>query len=829
MTEYAGLTSDEALELRSKGFGNETSKKCSKSYWDIIRDNVFTFFNALLVGIAVCFGIFGVAEWSKYGFCVNLVLNTAIGIFQEIKSKKAVEKLSIVADSKVSVVRDGAEIKINSEGIVLGDKVILPAGCQIPADGEVISGEAEANESLLTGESVPIKKTAGSKLLAGSFLASGSVCMKATAVGQSTYASGIQNKAKEFKRAKSELMTTIMGLLKILACIIVPLGLMMGLKVWLTNGTPAVYSEAFESDVIVPAGTLMVGMIPSGMILLTSVALAVGIIKLASKKALVQDMYSIEMLARVDTIAFDKTGTLTDGKMNVDGVIIISRNFKEQKLIDSMSSFIGSFKTGNATSAAIIKKFGSVGTMSAQKVLEFSSARKTSSAVMPDGWTYVLGAPEYMTDDSDILSEAHMHTSKGMRVMLFSRRRGGLMPEGEDRYAHAYEHIALIILKDAVRPEVIGTMAWFRKNGVAVKIISGDNQSTVSQIAKEAGVEGWERYVSMEGVPDADIPSMAEDFNVFGRVSPEQKALIIKALQKKGHKVAYAGDGVNDVISLKTADCSIAMAGGADAAKAVSNIVLTDSDFDDIPAAIGEGRRVVNNITRTSTLFLMKTFSMMLLGIMTLVGLFGRFPMEMENLFLMETFVIGIASFLLSVEPCQEKLTGSFRRNILLKAFPAALLLASSVVAGMAFLSGGAPWSVSELGMRDHTVICVLYTLASFMVLARISSPMNGYRSGVFVGNLFMAVVYGLIMPLNALGGCPTSLFYKNGETGQFFLWSIKIGDEHVDALTKLFDMSQTLGALGTADWMFVAGCILAMPVVYFALDELFGRIPEKK
>lgn len=822
-----GLTSEKAAQLKSDGLANVTNKKCSKSYWDIIRDNVFTFFNALLAGIAICFLVFGVDDWSKYGFCINLVLNTVIGIIQEIRSKKAVEKLSIVCSSKASVRRDGKEIKINSDDIVLGDVVILRSGDQIPVDGDVIDGSAEANESLLTGEADAIKKESGAKVLAGSFIISGSCSIVATAVGQSTYASGIQNKAKEFKRAKSELMTTIMWLLKVLACIIVPLGFALGLKLWLTNGMPAAYTTSFESDVIIPTGTMMVGMIPSGMILLTSIALAVGIIKLASKKALVQDMYSIEMLARVDTVAFDKTGTLTDGHMKVDSIISLSRKVKDNQLVDLLSSFIGSFKTSNATSAALIAQFGSVGSMTAQEVLEFSSDRKTSSAEMPDGFIYVLGAPEYITGDSIILSEYAKLASRGLRVVLFARRHGSLQPQGEDRSADI-DPLALIVLRDGVRPAVISTMKWFKDNSVSVKIISGDNPSTVSQIAKEAGVPDWDKAVSMEGIRDEDIPQMAADFNVFGRVSPEQKAKIIKALQKQGHKVAYAGDGVNDVISLKTADCSVAMAGGADAAKAVSNIVLIDSNFDDLPAAIGEGRRVVNNITRTSTLFLMKTFSMMLLGIMTLCGLFYYFPLEMENLALMETFVIGIASFFLSVEPCQERLSGSFKRNIMVRAIPAALLLAGSVLVGKIWLSGGQTWSIVAPTMKDKTLICMLYSIASFMVLFRISVPMNGYRSGVFIGNMAGAVIYSMFLPLSAFGGCSTSLF-KIASDGVMHLWVIKIDGAYYDAFSKIFDLGGTLSALSSGDWLMILISVLAMPVAYFTMDNLFSRIPEKQ
>jgi cation-transporting P-type ATPase E len=837
--ELKGLTDGEAADLKARGLSNAVPRKCSKSYWDIIRDNVFTFFNALLAGIAVCFIVFGVGNFSKYGFCINLFLNTAIGIFQEVRSKKAVEKLSIVCEAKVPAIRSGREIKINSDDVVLGDLIVIEAGAQIPADGKVVSGSIEANESLLTGESDPIRKGIGGKLLAGSFAVSGRCVMEADAVGQGTYAAGIQSKAKEFKRAKSELMTVIMRLLKILACIIVPLGAALGVKLWATNGMPDAYSTAFESEVIIPTGTMMVGMIPSGMILLTSVALAVGIVKLASKKALVQDMYSIEMLSRVDTVAFDKTGTLTDGRMDVDSVQALSPQIMKGKaLSSSLASFLGSFSSSNATSSALIARFGSASDRKADSILEFSSARKVSSALMPDGWVYVLGAPEFMTSDKNIISGSSDLASKGLRVVLFSRRKGSLRPEGEDAGAE-WQHLALISLRDGVRPTVGKTMRWFSDNGVDVKIISGDNPRTVSQIAHEAGVAGWDRAVSMEGVGDADIPGMASRFSVFGRVSPEQKAKIIKALQAQGHKVAYAGDGVNDVISLKTADCSVAMAGGADAAKAVSNIVLIDSDFDDLPAAIGEGRRVVNNITRTSTLFLMKTFSMMMLGLLTLVGVFSAFPLEMENLALMETFVIGIASFLLSVEPNQDRLTGSFSRNIMTKALPAALLLAGSVLIGRVWLSGGQPWLADSSGMRGKTLVCMLYSVASFVVLFRICAPMNGYRAGVCAGNLFGAVMYSIFLPLSAFGGRPTT-FFQHDADGNFLFWAIDVSTEgkpietcdyatsYESVFSHVFDLTGTLSALGSSDWMFVAGCILAMPVVYYAADALFARLPQK-
>jgi len=547
-------------------------------------------------------------QFTAFGFLINVLINAIIGIIQEIRAKKTIEKLKLVTESTSYVVRNDNRISIPSANIVLDDIVEISTGKQIPVDGTIVYGTIEANEALLTGEADVIKKNIGDSVLAGSFVTSGIAFVRADSVGDYTYSAKIQAAAKDLKAVKSKLMTSIYGILKWVSVFMIPISIGLAVKLALGTFDPT-------SIIVKQVGTTIVGMVPTGMILLSSLSLAMGIVKLGKQNTMVQDLYSIEMLARVDTICFDKTGTLTNGNMEVDKIVYLKH--KNEKIIKNiMSSILMALPEKNKTSLALIDKFGIEQTYAALNIIPFSSSRKRTTVSLDDGKTYVLGAPEFITTDKAILNSVNTYANKGYRVLLLESYIGDIQEE----IPKTHEDLVFILIKDQIRKEVHATMAWFDNNDVDVKIISGDNAITVAQIAKESGIKHTDKAISLENIPDKEIPRLAKEYYIFGRVTPEQKALLIEAMQKDGKTVAYAGDGVNDILSLKTADCGIAMAGGSDAAKDVANVVLLDSNFANLPSVVNEGRRVIHNITRTSTLFLMKTFSMMLIAMLTIFG-----------------------------------------------------------------------------------------------------------------------------------------------------------------------------------------------------------------
>lgn len=670
--------SDEQVNLRIKEkLVNKVSEKFSKSYFSIVKDNLFTFFNLLGLIVCIALAIIG-AELSRFFFVVIYLANISIGIIQEIRAKKCIEKLSLMASKTVTTMRNGKEVEILSTDLVLDDIYKLSMGDQVPTDSIILSGDVEVNESLLTGESVPIKKSVGDFLYAGSFIISGTPILRADKVGKENYIEILSSKAKKYKKPHSELMTSLRIIIKSIGAIILPIALAFILKSFIFFDIPVF-------DIIDGASTVVIGMIPSGMFLLTSVALAVGVIKLARQNTLVQDLYSLEMLARVDTICFDKTGTLTDGQMSVDKTIDIDSS-ENVNLI--MSSMLSAMTSNNQTELALKDFFTQENILAVNSIIQFNSTRKFACASLSDGFTYAYGAPEFILDDNTYITVSEKindYAKQGFRVILLAKSSTPII---NDTPPQDFQPVSLILIIDHVREDAIRTIQWFKDNDVAIKVISGDNPVTVSVIASKAGVENADKYLSLEGLSDEEIIKLANDYTVFGRVSPEQKAVLVKAIKSQGHITAMTGDGVNDILALKEADCAISVGSGSQAAKNISHLVLLDNNFATMPNVVHEGRRVINNVKSSSSLFLMKTmFTIFFSLLMLFMPNAPVYPFSLSQMLLLEFFIIGIASFVLSLQPNDKRVSGTFINSVFLKALPYAILMVFSVCAVHVFKS----------------------------------------------------------------------------------------------------------------------------------------------
>ncbi len=729
-TAKEGLTSSQVEERVSSGLTNFVDTKNTKTYKSIILGNIFTFFNILCMIVAAA--LISVGAWGDCFFMVIVLANTGIGIIQEIKAKKTIEKISLVSSPTAVVIRDKFETKIPVSEVVLDDIIVFQTGKQICADCIVLEGSVEVNESLLTGESVSIKKTKGDILYGGSFVVGGKCLARVDKVGNDTYTSKLAMQAKEYRKPKSELMGTLNLIIKIIGVIIVPLAYLSFRSNYLnTNDTIETIRRTAVSTI---------GMIPAGMFLLTSMALAVGVIKLARKRTLVQDLYSIEMLARTDVLCLDKTGTITDGTMKVNNVIQLKLDCKY-----TMEQLIGSMLTAlddnNQTSRALITHFGYSKELVARTILPFNSTRKLSAVTFTTGETFVMGAPEYVikTKNKEIDGLVKTYTMKGFRVLLVAECKGEIK---DDKLPLERTPVSIIVIEDHIREDALETIKWFKENDVAIKIISGDNPITVSEVSKRVGVENADKYISLEGLTQQQVIDAVDNYTVFGRVSPEQKCILVKALKARGHKVAMTGDGVNDILALKEADCSIAMASGSEATRLVSNLVLLDSNFSSMPSVVSEGRRVINNIQKSSSLFLMKTMYTILL---TLFCLILNIPYIFENtkqVLLLETLVIGVPSFFLALQPNNERINGKFIVNLLSKAIPGALILFLNVVACYIFNT--------TLGTTSQTttMASLAITFIGLLVLFRLCKPFDIFRGCLFASMVTLTVlVLGLGNP----------------------------------------------------------------------------------
>lgn len=670
-----GLNDDQVNSRKEEGYTNLSKDNTTKSIWKILKENIFTYFNMLLLAIAILLIVFG--QYTQITFLVMAIANTVIGIIQGIKARNTLMKLKLVTTSIVEVIRNGVRVPLNTEELVLDDVYIIKNGDQIPTDSILLSGKLEVNESLLTGESLPIQKEVGDKIFAGSFVVSGSATVKASLVGEYNYIAGIQAKAKELTKPKSELVRSLNAVIKIIGILIIPLG---GLMFWSQWSAAAkvlpIDTDPFliaQQAIKATAGS-MIGMIPSGMYLLTSVALASSVIALGKQHAMVQDLYSVEMLARVNTLCLDKTGTLTDGTMRVDDVLILDGSYDLHALI---GSYLNAFTESNQTSVALTAKYPLRNDYKVLANIPFSSTRKHSAVEFEKLGTFLIGAPEYLikTKDKGLTTYITDKESAGYRVIAFCRNDGEIR-QGEVTGKNT--PIALFTLEDHIRDEAPDTITWFVENGVEIKIISGDNPLTVSEIAKKCAVPQSEKCISLEGLSNPDIANIIKDYTIFGRVSPEQKAFIIAELKRQGRTVGMTGDGVNDILAMKNADCSVAMANGSSAARNTANLVLLDSNFSSMPAAVKEGRRAVNNVQRSSALYLMKTIFTMVFTMIVLITSMGAaipYPFDPNNLLVTEMCCIGFVSIVLALQKNDELIRGSFLKNTFARAVPAAICL----------------------------------------------------------------------------------------------------------------------------------------------------------
>lgn len=711
-----GLSAAEVAEKIKNGQTNSASKKTSKTYLGIFVGNIFSVFN--LLGLVVFIALLCVhAQLFDFAFVVVYAINITIGILQEIRAKQCIEKLSLIAAKTASVIRDGDKKEIPVSEIVSEDVIILSAGKQIPADCIVLEGVAEVNESLLTGESVPVRKKAGDNLLSGSFVVAGRCIAKAEKVGKNRYSEILSEKARKYKKPHSELMCSLTVFIRTIAVIIVPIATAYMIKATVFGG------KTIE-DAIHYTSTVVLGMIPSGMFMLTSLALAMGIIKLAKQNTLVQDLYSLEMLARVDVICFDKTGTITDGKMTFVEEITVKEDENCAELI--ISSMLAELKDTNQTAVALYEKFGDNGKLKAVSSLPFNSTRKLSAVTFEGNVTYAFGAPEFVLTEKEykkIEKQINLHTHNGLRVLVLAKSN---TPLEADVVPEDFTAVSLLLIADNVRSDAAETIKWFKENGVSIKVISGDNPITVSEVSKRVGIDGAEKYVSLEGLTDEEVEKAATEYVVFGRVSPEQKAVIVKALKKNGHTTAMTGDGVNDIIALKEADCAISVASGSEAARNVAHLVLMDDNFSHMPQVVHEGRRVINNVQSSASLYLMKTlFTMILAFTVFWIRSIPGYPFTPKQMTPLEMIVIGIASLALSMQPNDSRIEGKFISNVIVKSLPAALLMVISVSA-----VGIISFFDTTTDYRTFTTMATLaLTFAGFVNLLHICKPFNIFRS----------------------------------------------------------------------------------------------------
>ncbi|MBE6634636.1 MAG: HAD family hydrolase [Ruminococcaceae bacterium] len=715
-----GLSDSEAEVLFESGLSNKNETKVGKSYLKIVADNVFTFFNMIWAIVAAV--LIAVGSYSNLTFLIVVVPNTVIALIQEIRAKQTVEKLSVTTDPIATVIRSGEKKEIFSSDIVLGDVMCVEMGRQILSDGVVICGSAEANESMLTGESNAIKKESGDSVLAGSYLVSGAICVRVTSVGKDNYVHKIEKAAKNFKAPSSNLFKELNSLIKYISIFLIPLSLLLFINNYYA------YGKDIISAVNKTSGSI-VGMIPSGVFLLVTLTLSLSVISLGKKGSLIRDMYSIEMLASADVICLDKTGTITDGTMNVTDVVPMN-DYLPHYIERVVSKLEGAEQTLNNTSEALVERFGQDNSVVIAERIPFSSSRKYSAASIVGEGCFSIGAPGFVkcpvTEDMSVRIAAF--AAEGKRVLLLAKHPE-LDAEGEA--------LALIAISDRIRPGAKDTIEKFQDQGVTVKVISGDHAETVSNIAARVGIKNADKYLSCESISDEELAAAAEKYAVFGRVTPEQKILLIKTLKEAGHTVAMTGDGVNDTLALKESDCSVAMADGSEVARKVSKIVLMNSDFGVLPDVVKEGRRCINNVRMSSVLYLMKTMFTVVLSVLSLITLSG-YPFDPKQLLLVEMFVIGLASVMLTVEPNFKRASGSYMAAVLRKSIPNAVVMLIPVFL-VQIIGKGDNFSPSAVSAISTMTV----TLAAFLNLIFLCIPYTEWRIGVVsaVGSLLVVTL----------------------------------------------------------------------------------------
>lgn len=780
-----GLTNEQVQERIAEGKVNVNENPNTRTYKQIILENTLTFFNFLNIALLVL--VLFVRSYKNSMFMGIILINTVIGIIQEIRAKKTIDKLAILTESKTVVLREGKKWSISTEKLVLDDLIFLKTGDQVPADVKVLEGTVEVNESLLTGESDNLSKSQGDELFSGSFVTSGEACCQVIHVGKDNYASQITSEAKEFKRHNSELRNSLNAILKVISIIIVPLGAMLFYKQYMIVGDTL-------KDSVVNMVAAVLGMIPEGLVLLTSVALTLGSMVLATKKTLVQELYCIETLARVDTLCLDKTGTITEGTMKVEDVqlydtaqttvvqhtakfdpetgepvqnvsalkpeVTVSaekENGQIQETVNSetvsqeerqklqeidhiMGNMMSVLHDQNATADALRKRFPSRNDLKLIHAIPFSSDRKYSGAVFEGRGTYLMGAAQFLFPEGneELLEHCSSYAQEGYRILVLAHSeqetKGTERPTG-------LEPLGLFLITDVIREEAPDTLAFFDSQGVDLKVISGDDPVTVSAIAKKAGLKNANHYIDATIIKTSEEMQRAvAECSVFGRVTPQQKKQMVQALQSQKHTVAMTGDGVNDVLALKEADCSIAMAAGSDAAKNIANVVLLDSNFGAMPHIVNQGRRVVNNIRSAASMFLIKTIFSVLLSLITIF--FGdAYPFEPIQMSLISACAVGIPTFLLTQENNYNKIDHTFLRHVFMNAFPAAVTITGCVFTIMLVCQ-----DVYHSNVMLNTA-CVLVTGWNYMsALRTVYSPLNTYRKVIIYGMQFAFFISAVVL-----------------------------------------------------------------------------------
>lgn len=757
-----GLTNEQVNQRIEEGQVNANENPNTRTYKQIIRENTLTFFNFLNIVLLVLVLLVGSYKNSMFVFVI--IINTVIGIIQEIRAKKTIDKLAILAQSKVSVLREGAVSSISTEELVLDDYILLKTGDQVPADARVLEGSLEVNESLLTGEADNLAKNAGDELFSGSFVTSGEAYCQVIHVGKDNYAAQITSEAKEFKRHNSELRNSLNAILKVISIIIVPLGILLFYKQYYLVGDSI-------GGAVVSTVAAVLGMIPEGLVLLTSVALTLGSLVLARKQTLVQELYCIETLARVDTLCLDKTGTITEGSMCVEYIlpfmeedtpetekndINLEKCSEElshtetvypqpdqsfvREIEEIMGNLMAVLKDENATADALRKRFRIKKNLTLKCAVPFSSDRKYSGASFAGQGTFLMGAAQFLFPEGNetLTGLCGRYAKEGFRILVLAHSEteaeGPELPEG-------LKPIALFLLTDVIRAEAPDTLRFFDSQGVDLKVISGDDPVTVASIAKKAGLKNADRYVDATTLyTQEDLEQAVAECSVFGRVTPQQKKAMVQALKAQGHTVAMTGDGVNDVLALKEADCSVAMAQGSDAAKNIANVVLLDSNFASMPHIVNQGRRVVNNIRTAASMFLIKTIFSVCLSLLTIF--FGSaYPFEPIQMSLISACAVGIPTFLLAQENNYDKIDHTFLRHVFMNAFPAAITITACVFVIMEVCQG-----VYRSTDMLNTA-CFLVTGWNYMAaLKTVYAPLNTYRKVIIYGMQFIFFMSSVVL-----------------------------------------------------------------------------------
>ena len=730
-----GLTSFEVEERIRQGKINKNIDETDRPVWEIVKRNTFTFFNLIFAVIAILISL--VQAWNQLIFLPIIVINTIVGIYQEIKAKRYLDQMTLLHAPQSTVIRNGQQEKIASDDLVEEDIIILKTGNQIVADARIVEGSIFVNESLLTGEADEIEKNVDDKLLSGSFVVSGEAKVILEKVGKDSYISKLTEQAKLVDHGEdSEMLRALNKLLKWVSFIILPIAVILFTQNYFVN------HNTLQTSVVAMVAAV-IGMIPEGLYLLTTIALTLSSVKLARNQVLLHNMKSIESLARVDVLCVDKTGTITEPRMSVEQVFVSpSSNISDAKFMSLLSDYISANTDDNDTMKAIREFMLAKGDLQNQmtgvkKIIPFSSKVKYS-AVCFENESYLLGAPEIVLGKTyeKVSSEINHLLEEGFRVLVLAGTKEKIYDQlNLGAYALGY-----VVLANPIRENAKSTFNYFAEQGVNIKVISGDNPQTVSAVAKRAGITGAERFIDANLLKTKeDLDQAVESYTVFGRVTPDQKRRLVQALKRKDHTVAMTGDGVNDILAMKSADCSIAMASGSDAATQVAQVVLLDSDFGHMTQVVTEGRRVVNNVQRSAILFLVKNLFSIILAIISAIFVF-TYPLQASQLSLISLFTIGIPGFLLSLEENDKRIEKDFIKNVILKALPASL---TEITAVLGVVIAGAAFKLTASEISTSAVI--LLAVVGFMILTKISAPLNRFKMGIIIFNIVGIIISGFM------------------------------------------------------------------------------------